>query len=171
MYSWKALILVVNAITSENRVVLSFSFMGMDEQQRGFGSFYWSEFWQNKGWEVHFWFFFSSFLMWKIQLLIWIFHIKKCEKNEDEVWIARPSCLVRERRSLQPWWGIHIHNFLLDRKTCKVLCKSVSRYLVGLRFLWTVTFTAAAVCYYLGEQEKKTQRRKAGPLGLDIVEV
>lgn len=116
-------------------------------------------------------FFFSSFLMWKIQLLIWIFHIKKCEKNEDEVWIARPSCLVRERRSLQPWWGIHIHNFLLDRKTCKVLCKSVSRYLVGLRFLWTVTFTAAAVCYYLGEQEKKTQRRKAGPLGLDIVEV
>lgn len=71
MYSWKALILVVNAITSENRVVLSFSFMGMDEQQRGFGSFYWSEFWQNKGREVHFWFFFSSFLMWKIQLLIW----------------------------------------------------------------------------------------------------
>lgn len=42
---------------------------------------------------------------------------------------------------------------------------------MGLRFLWTVTFTAAAVYYYLGEQEKKTQRRKAGPLGLDIVEV
>lgn len=87
------------------------------------------------------------------------------EKNEDEVWIARPSCLVRERRSLQPWWGIHIHNFLLDRKTCKVLCISVSRY-CGLEIFVDCYIHSCCCVLLFGGAGKENTKEKSRAIGI-----
>lgn len=110
--------------------------------------------------------FFFSFLMWKIQFLIWRdFIILK--KMEGGLWIARPSCLVRERRSLQPWWGIHIHSFLLDRKTCKVLCKKVW---VGMLWAWDFVdcYVHSCCCVLLfgGAGKENAQKEKSRAIGI-----
>ena len=125
------------------RIVLCwvFSFMGMGEQQRtDLVHFYRSEFWQNKGWEVCFFWcnVENQILNWKIILLSW----KKRCVDKLKIVVAllekgrKKTCVLMTYTHIQ-FFGLFFYWRIIALQYCVGFCHTSTR--ISLRYTYVTS--------------------------------